>query len=35
MEILSRETGKKFNEIVKDSKSSKMILGRIKEFDEI
>ncbi|MPM40580.1 Monomeric sarcosine oxidase [bioreactor metagenome] len=31
--ILARETGKKITEIVKHSKNSRVILGRIKEFD--
>lgn len=35
MKILARETNKKFNEIVNDSKQSKMIKSRIKEFDEM
>ncbi|MBV4420243.1 FAD-dependent oxidoreductase [Clostridium tyrobutyricum] len=33
--ILSRETNKNMSDIVKNSKNSKIILGRIKEFDEI
>ena len=33
--ILARETGKRINDIVKDSKDSKMVLNRIKEFDEM
>lgn len=33
--ILSRELGKKVLDIVDDSKNSKIIAGRIKEFDEI
>jgi len=31
--ILARETDKKMTEIVKHSKNSKLLLGRIKEFD--
>jgi len=33
--ILARETNKKMTDIVKDSKNSKILLNRIKEFDEI
>ncbi|KZL88417.1 NAD(P)/FAD-dependent oxidoreductase [Clostridium magnum] len=33
--ILARETNKSMTEIVKDSKNSRLIVGRIKEFDEI
>lgn len=33
--ILARETNKKMTDIVKDSKNSKMLLNRIKEFDTI
>lgn len=33
--ILARETGKKLTDIVKDSKNSKILSGRIKEFDEV
>jgi L-2-hydroxyglutarate oxidase LhgO len=33
--ILSRETNKSMTEIVKDSKNSRLIVSRIKEFDEI
>jgi L-2-hydroxyglutarate oxidase LhgO len=33
--ILSRETGKPMIDIVKDSKNSKLVVGRIKEFDEM
>jgi L-2-hydroxyglutarate oxidase LhgO len=33
--ILARETNKKFTEIVKDSKNSNMLKGRIKEFEEV
>ncbi|MHC1720104.1 MAG: NAD(P)/FAD-dependent oxidoreductase [Clostridiaceae bacterium] len=33
--ILSRETDKPMTEIVKDSKNSKLVVGRIKEFDEM
>lgn len=33
--ILARETNKNMTDIVKDSKNSKLILSRIKEFDEI
>ena len=33
--ILARETNKGFTDIVKDSKSSKMVIGRIKEFDGV
>ena len=33
--ILARETNKKLDEIVKDSKNSKLMVGRIKEFNEI
>ena len=33
--ILSRETDKKINEIVKDSKNSKIVVSRIKEFDKM
>lgn len=33
--ILARETDKKLTEIVKDSKNSKIMLSRIKEFDEM
>jgi len=33
--ILARETNKCFTDIVKDSKRSKMVLGRIKEFDGV
>ena len=33
--ILARETNKKLTDIVKDSKNSKMIKSRIKEFDEV
>jgi L-2-hydroxyglutarate oxidase LhgO len=33
--ILARETNKSFTDIVKDSKSSKMVIGRIKEFDGV
>ncbi|WP_446898178.1 NAD(P)/FAD-dependent oxidoreductase [Clostridium sp. LBM24168] len=33
--ILARETNKNMTDIVKDSKDSKIILSRIKEFDEI
>lgn len=33
--ILARETNKNFTDIVKDSKDSKVVLGRIKEFDEV
>lgn len=33
--ILARETNKSINDIVKDSKNSKIILNRIKEFDEM
>lgn len=33
--ILARETGKNLNDIVKDSKGSRLILSRIKEFNEI
>lgn len=33
--ILARETGKKITDIVKDSKGSKIILNRIKEFDGV
>ena len=35
MMILARETNKNINEIVNDSKQSKMIKSRIKEFDEM
>lgn len=33
--ILSRETDKKFVDIVKDSKNSKIVISRIKEFNEM
>lgn len=33
--ILARETGKNLSDIVKDSKGSRLLLSRIKEFDEI
>ncbi|WP_411678717.1 NAD(P)/FAD-dependent oxidoreductase [Clostridium thailandense] len=33
--ILSRETDKKFIDIVKDSKNSKIVISRIKEFNEM
>lgn len=33
--ILSRETGKSMLEIVKDSKNSRIVVSRIKEFDEM
>jgi bacterioferritin-associated ferredoxin/thioredoxin reductase len=33
--ILARETNKKMTEIVKDSKKSKILLSRIKEFDDV
>ncbi|MFU0824550.1 NAD(P)/FAD-dependent oxidoreductase [Clostridium sp.] len=33
--ILARETNKRMTDIVKDSKNSKILLNRIKEFDEI
>ena len=33
--ILARETNKSMTEIVKDSKNSRLIVSRIKEFDEI
>lgn len=33
--ILARETNKSITEIVKDSKNSKIVSGRIKEFDEM
>jgi len=33
--ILARETNKGFTDIVKDSKNSKMVIGRIKEFDGV
>jgi len=33
--ILSRETDKKISEIVKDSKNSKIVVSRIKEFDKM
>lgn len=33
--ILARETNKKFTDIVKDSRNSKIVKGRIKEFDQI
>ena len=33
--ILARETNKSFTDIVKDSKKSKMVIGRIKEFDGV
>jgi L-2-hydroxyglutarate oxidase LhgO len=33
--ILAKETGKKMTDIVKDSKNSKIILNRIKEFDGV
>ena len=33
--ILARETNKSFTDIVKDSKNSKMVIGRIKEFDGV
>jgi hypothetical protein len=33
--ILARETNKKITDIVKDSKNSRMILNRIKEFDGV
>jgi L-2-hydroxyglutarate oxidase LhgO len=33
--ILARETNKSMTEIVKDSKKSKILLSRIKEFDEV
>lgn len=33
--ILARETGKKMTDIVKDSKNSKILLNRIKEFDDM
>jgi NAD(P)H-nitrite reductase large subunit len=33
--ILARETNKGMTEIVKDSKNSRLVLGRIKEFNEI
>jgi len=33
--ILARETNKNFTDIVKDSKDSKVVLSRIKEFDEV
>jgi len=33
--ILSRETGKSMLDIVKDSKNSKIVVSRIKEFDEM
>ncbi|MBU5593400.1 FAD-dependent oxidoreductase [Clostridium sp. MSJ-4] len=33
--ILARETDKKLTEIIKDSKHSKMLIGRIKEFNEM
>jgi len=33
--ILSRETGKSMLDIVKDSKNSKLVVSRIKEFDEM
>lgn len=33
--ILARETNKNITDIVKDSKNSKMILSRIKEFDGV
>jgi len=35
VKILSRETDKKLTDILKDSKNSKMLLGRIKEFKEM
>lgn len=33
--ILARETNKKMTDIVKDSKNSNIMVGRIKEFDEM
>lgn len=33
--ILARETNKKFTQIVKDSKNSNILKGRIKEFEEV
>ncbi|WP_373897202.1 NAD(P)/FAD-dependent oxidoreductase [Haloimpatiens sp. FM7315] len=33
--IMARETNKKITDIVKDSKKSKIVLSRIKEFDEV
>jgi L-2-hydroxyglutarate oxidase LhgO len=33
--ILARETNKKLNEIIKDSKNSRILLNRIKEFDGV
>lgn len=35
MSILAKETDKRLTDIVKDSKTSKMLVGRIKEFDEM
>lgn len=35
IEILARETNKKITEVVKDSKGSRVILNRIKEFDQM
>jgi L-2-hydroxyglutarate oxidase LhgO len=35
IDILARETNKKITDIVKDSKNSKIILNRIKEFDGV
>lgn len=35
VDILARETNKKITDIVKDSKNSKIILSRIKEFEEV